>query len=232
MTDYTKAKIYLADERYVHEDSHRSYQTFNSGKFFNEHKTPFGNLYVLIDDSLAGSSSVKMTVPENSCIVLLPVVGAIDYKDSLGNESMINAGEIQIISLPEGIDFELLNPYESDLVNYLQFWIRTPPDEIKSVPLILDFDLAVNKNKLVNVVNASECFLKVSIGQFTGRKEALYTLNDLNNGIFVFVIEGAFEVQGRLLHPRDGLAIWDVEEPVDLEALSNEAIIVLVEMRW
>lgn len=140
-------------------------------------------------------------------------------------------GEIQIITLPKGIEFELFNPYESDLVNYLQFWIRTSPNETKSVSLILDFDLARNKNKLVNIVNASERFLKVSIGQFTGREEALYTLNDFNNGVFVFVIEGAFEVQGRLLHPRNGLALWDVEESVDLEALSNEAIIVLVEMR-
>lgn len=103
--------------------------------------------------------------------------------------------------------------------------------ETKSVPLILDFDLVGNKNKLVNIVNASERFLKVSIGQFTGREEALYTLNDFNNSLFVFIIEGAFEVQGRLLQPRDGLALWDVEEPVDLEALSNEAIIVLIEMR-
>ena len=231
MTDYSKAKIYLADERHVEEESFRSYQTFNCGKFFNEHKTPFRDLYVLNDDSLSGGSSIKMIVPESSCIVLLPVVGAIEYKDSLGNESMINAGEIQVINLPKGIDFELSNPYESDTVNYLQFRLKMQPHETKSVPLMLDFDLVGNKNKLVNIVNASERFLKVSIGQFTGREEALYTLNDFNNSLFVFVIDGAFEVQGRLLQPRDGLALWDVEEPVDLEALSNEAIIVLIEMR-
>ncbi len=230
MTDSSKATIYLADERGVdEEDSFRSHQTFNYGKFFNEYKTPFGNLYLLNDDTLGGGRSIKMKVPESSCFVLLPVVGAIDYKDSLGNESLINAGEIQMIELPEGTDFELLNPYENDLVNYIQFWLRIPVIEIRSVPLILDFNLVSNKNKLLKITNDLPHYVKVSIGQFTGRKEALYQLKDTNKGLFIFVIEGAFEVAGRLLHPRDGLALWDVNGSVDLEALSNEAIVLLLE---
>ena len=48
-------------------------------------------------------------------------------------------------------------------------------------------------------------------------------------GAFVFVIEGAFEVQGTLLHERDGLALWKTEE-VEMEALSNEAIILVIEL--
>ncbi len=37
-------------------------------------------------------------------------------------------------------------------------------------------------------------------------------------------------MQGRLLHQRDGLALWNLKEPVDMEALSNEAIVMLVEL--
>ena len=43
------------------------------------------------------------------------------------------------------------------------------------------------------------------------------------------MIQGAFEVQHRLLKSRDALALWNVVE-VEIEALSNEAIIVLIEM--
>lgn len=43
------------------------------------------------------------------------------------------------------------------------------------------------------------------------------------------MIEGVFEVQGTLLHARDGLAIWEAEE-VEMEALSNDAIIFLIEL--
>jgi redox-sensitive bicupin YhaK (pirin superfamily) len=72
---------------------------------------------------------------------------------------------------------------------------------------------------------------KLSIGQFRGRQEARYQLSHKTHGLFVFVIEGAFEVQGRLLHPRDGLAFWNVAEPAELEALSNDAIILLMEVK-
>jgi quercetin 2,3-dioxygenase len=43
----------------------------------------------------------------------------------------------------------------------------------------------------------------VSIGKFKGREEAVYTLADASNRLFLFVIEGAFEMHGRLMHPRD-----------------------------
>jgi len=42
-------------------------------------------------------------------------------------------------------------------------------------------------------------------------------------------LEGAFEVEGRLLHARDGLALWETEK-VELEALSNDAIILVMEI--
>ena len=45
----------------------------------------------------------------------------------------------------------------------------------------------------------------------------------------MFVIEGAFEVQGTLLHARDGLALWGTDK-LEKEALSNDAIILLIEL--
>ena len=38
-----------------------------------------------------------------------------------------------------------------------------------------------------------------------------------------------FEVQGRLLYPRDGLSLWNEANKMELEALSNDAILLLIE---
>ncbi|MBC6988212.1 hypothetical protein H9I52_00875 [Hymenobacter sp. BT491] len=46
---------------------------------------------------------------------------------------------------------------------------------------------------------------------------------------FAFVVTGAFEVEGRLLHKRDGLALWYVQE-VELKALSNDALVLVLEL--
>jgi quercetin 2,3-dioxygenase len=42
-----------------------------------------------------------------------------------------------------------------------------------------------------------------------------------------FVLQGAFEAEGRLLHERGGLALWDAGE-IEIEALSNNAILLLI----
>ncbi len=66
--------------------------------------------------------------------------------------------------------------------------------------------------------------------KFAGRKEAVYKISRQKNSVFAFVIQGAFEVQGRLLHARDGLGLWDDTNLIELEALSNDAIVLLVEL--
>ena len=78
-------------------------------------------------------------------------------------------------------------------------------------------------------VGESSFPFSISIGKFDGRGETTYRVKNKDAGLFVFVLEGAFEVQGTLLHARDGLALWETDE-VEMEALSNDAIILLVEL--
>ena len=70
---------------------------------------------------------------------------------------------------------------------------------------------------------------RISIGQFSGREEVVKSVVDFPN-VFCYVLAGAFEISGRLLQPLDGLAIWDIEE-IDMEALSNNALVLMVEMK-
>ena len=70
----------------------------------------------------------------------------------------------------------------------------------------------------------------ISVGKFSGRGEVIYQRRGYDTGIFVFVMQGTFEAAGRLLHERDGLAIWDVDK-IEMEALSNDALVCLVECR-
>ena len=78
------------------------------------------------------------------------------------------------------------------------------------------------KNEILILPNV--CF----IGKFDGRKEEIYTLKNKNNGIFVFIIDGVFEVQNHLLHARDGLSLKNIEA-IEFEALSENAIVLLLE---
>jgi hypothetical protein len=214
MVPQSKGKMFLAAERGLNELSwFRSYNTFNFGRYYNEHKTPFGALYVLNEDTLAGGRVITMNVEEDSDIILIPVVGAVTC-----NNDVIAAGQIQLLSMKAGTSFSVANPYETELVKFLQIWIKGTTSS-----RLIDFDLDAEKNQLLELCKG------VMIGKFGGREEAVYKLSDPGNSMFAFVIEGVFEVQYRLLHAGDSLGLSEIEE-VELEALSNNAIILMIEI--
>src|SRR6266542_1754294 len=123
MTKQSKGKIFLADERGLNGSAwFRSLNTFNFGKYFNEHKYPLGDLYVLNDDTLDGSKSLSMMVEEKSYVILLPVVGVISYTDSSGYDKLVAAGQALIVRHDKRSEFKISNPFKDELVNFLQIW--------------------------------------------------------------------------------------------------------------
>jgi hypothetical protein len=231
----SKGKMFLADERGLNETEwFRSLNTFNFGRYFNEHKHPFGDIYVVNDDVLDAVRTLRMLIEEDSYVVLLPVMGAIAYRNSPDNGSLITAGQIEILTLEKGETIEISNPFDEGLVNLLQIWIKTGKSMVKKGPLFSTYNVNDCLNNLIKISpgSLSEVHFPfgISIGKFSGRGETTYQLKNKNSGLFVFVIEGAFEVEGRLLHARDGLALWEIEK-VEMEALSNDAIIMAIEVQ-
>lgn len=237
MIKQSKGKIFLSEERGKNEtDALRSYSTFNFGNFSNEHKHAFGGLYVLNDYTLAGGSSAKMYVDKDCYIIFIPVTGAIQYRDPNGNNSFVSPGEIHVTQVSAGTVIGIHNPYESELVNYLHLRIAADSSPLKTEPFLFSFDIDGNKNRVIeirhpeNAIRKDKLPFRLSIAKLEGRREILYNINDKKNGIYSYVIEGAFEVQCRLLHPRDGLALWDIPQ-IEAEALSNDAILLVIEVQ-
>ncbi len=69
----------------------------------------------------------------------------------------------------------------------------------------------------------------IFIAKLDGRSEIIHTAAQSGSGFFVFVIEGAFEVQHRLLEARDGLSLLGIIE-LEAEALSDDAILLMIEL--
>jgi quercetin 2,3-dioxygenase len=217
-----EAKIYLAGQRGCSQaEHHRSLHVFNFGNFQQPHKYAIHNLEVLNDDTLKGSSSTIYTTGSDCLTLLLPLVGACAYADTTGMRMTVDAGQCYIGQGSRTL--ELTNPYEDELINYVYLQLKAKPQD-ETRHWIVDFDLDASRNKLVHLFEEP----LISIGRFDGRATGSYVPRDPAKGVFVFVLEGAFEVQDRLLQPRDGLALWNVAD-IEFEALSNEAIVMLID---
>ncbi|HEX2628871.1 MAG TPA: hypothetical protein VHM26_07665 [Chitinophagaceae bacterium] len=226
-TGTTQAKMFLADDRGLHQTARfQSRHTFNFGSYQQEHKQPFNNMYVWNDDVLDAGCSVRMSIEERSWVVLLPVIGAIAYKDSLQRESLPAAGQVQVLLLNKGDSMEIANPFAEGLVNFLQVWIRTDDNDGNETATPFTYDVNANINSMFAIHEASSFI--ISIGKFEGRGETVYHTKNKSSPVFLFVLEGVFEAEGRLLHARDGLALQNISS-IEMEALSNDAIILAIE---
>jgi redox-sensitive bicupin YhaK (pirin superfamily) len=230
MLQQTPGKIFLADERGLAESSlFRRYSTFSFGAFAHAHKGPFGRLYGLNEETLASQHALDFTVAEASHVLIIPLTGAVTLRCADTPTTTVGVEEALVLTLPAGSVLHIQNPFETELVSFLHLWILADAPVSAVASRRAQFSFKTSPNQLLPLALGSALPLRVSIGRFAGRHEAVYQLNNPESGIFVFVLAGAFEVEGRLMHEKDGLALWNLAE-FELEALSNDAVVLVLEL--
>lgn len=191
-------------EAIIHLASARACIQNDNYRSYQSLKAPFGDLAAVNDETLAAGTSVSHNAP----LVIIPLVGDLLIGNGTADQR-IGPGQIQVVTNPT-----ITNPYKEELVNYLVIGLERKPG-------VADFELAEN--------NLQSPMPNILLGKFDGRRDGVHKLSKDACGVYVFVIEGAFEVQKRLLHQRDGLSLRNVDE-VEFEALSNEAIVLMIEV--
>jgi len=226
----TEGKIYLSEQRGILETSSiRSVMTFNGGKYFNEHKAAFESLIRLNDEQIAPSAEVVVEITEDCYLILLPITGDLKYISQ--QHHFIEVSQSGCFKHNRGDQIIFKNPYEHDFINYLQIWFKDISKAIPIIECLKSFDLIKSYNTFspLGIINrGSEPNAKIQIGQFDNRLEFTYNIA-FGNSLFAYVISGAFEIEGRLLHPRDGLALWNLSS-VELESLAKDAVLILIEL--
>ncbi|MGV3538262.1 MAG: hypothetical protein ACO1OQ_00535 [Rufibacter sp.] len=230
----TPGKIFLADQRGLFETPNlRRFSTFNFGDFYHAFKTPFHGLIALNEEELAPGHRVVLDVEQASHVVLIPITGDVSFTGEPGHFCQVQVGQALVATLPENSTFQLANPYPGDGIGYLQIWINANDAVNTAQTFLFDFDEDSLTNQLTTIIpfNAAEVLLpfSISLGRLAGRQEAVLELQSAQSTAFVFVVSGAFEVEERLLHAKDGLALWDLEK-LEMEALSQNALLLAIEL--
>jgi hypothetical protein len=228
MNIHTPGRIYLSDTRNITETKDlRRYSSLHRPEKQEDDPAAVQKIFLMNDELLAGACKSDISVEKNAYLIIIPITGELNWKTAQEHESTVDVEEVQILFLVAGSSVTISNPYAREIINYLLIGIYADPSAEHTTQKS-GFGIAA-KNQLIELLNQSATPFKISIGCFTGRSEALYCPRFPQSLCFAFVIAGAFEMQGRLLHERDGLALWDTNA-VELEALSNDAIILLIEL--
>lgn len=238
MIKQSPGKIYLSGQRGITQTRQFCrYSTFNFGAYVHTDKSPFGRLYVCNEEIIAPSQHISFEVAEDTHIILIPVTGDIQCKYGPGKTSRIEVEQIMMLTLPANSAFQVVNPYAEEAITLLQLWIKADKAAAHISSQLCPFTFSSLNNQLLEIIpgNNIEAILQLlpfslCLGCFTGRKDSKYVLSHKNTAFFAFVLDGAFELEGRLLHAGDALSLWNVTE-VELEALSAQALLLTIEIQ-
>ena len=80
-----------------------SYHSFSFADYVDLDKMHFGPLRVLNDDRVDAGKGFSMHSHQNMEIISIPLSGGLEHQDNMGNRSIIQQGDVQVMSAGKGI---------------------------------------------------------------------------------------------------------------------------------
>lgn len=198
--------------------------TFSFANYHDPEHMQYRSLRVMNEDRIAPGKGFGMHPHENMEILTYVIEGALQHKDSMGNGSVIHAGELQKMSAGTGVTHSEFNPSETEPTHLYQVWI---------IPSVADIEPSYHERVASdgfeedawNLIAAPDA----EGSTFPIAQDARVYLGKLNSGttleygpdaerhVWIQVVKGSVTVADESLDAGDGIAI-EQEEHVTLVA--------------
>lgn len=209
-----------------------SKHTFSFGRYYDPEQMGFRRLRVINDDRVAPGRGFGTHPHDNMEIISYVVEGALEHEDSMGNGSVIRAGDVQLMSAGTGVRHSEYNASQEEPVRFLQIWI--PPERRGLEPSYQQrsFDPDERRGKLRLLVSPDGRDGSLRIHQDAYLYGAALEQGDAvtyepgeARYVWVQVVRGEVELNGVTLAEGDGAAVAD-EEALALQALGEAEVLV------
>ena len=216
--------------------------SFSFANYYDPERIHFGALRVLNDDIVAPGEGFGKHPHDNMEIITIPLRGELRHEDSMGNSSLIKSGEIQVMSAGKGVFHSEMNNSVIDDVQLLQIWIYP---FVKGVEPRYDqrkTGTEERKNSLINIIrpkgegDSDVIWINqnswIYIGDYDSETNENYSTKSVDNGIYVFAIEGEISIDNHLLNTRDALAIVNAQN-INIKAGKGSKVLLMeVPLKW
>jgi len=212
----------------------KSKHTFSFANYHNPERMGFGALRVINDDFVIGGQGFGKHSHRDMEIISIPLSGKLGHGDNIGNNGIIETGEIQVMSAGTGITHSEMNGDDKEDVKFLQIWVI--PNKMGVTPryqqVRMDEDMKANEFNQVLSPNADDAGVWIHqdawfhMGHFDKGVTRTYDLKDTRNGVYVLVLEGSVTINGNNLATRDGLGVWDTKS-FTMDATEDSRVLLM-----
>lgn len=213
-----------------------SHHTFSFGGFRDPARMGHRALRVLNEDVVIPGAGFGEHPHREMDILSYVVSGALRHGDSMGNASVIEAGDFQHMYAGTGVVHSEMNASDVEAVHFLQIWVV--PERTGGAPSYFQIavDLDARRNALVQVAgpdeHAEHARLRSDTRVYLARVDDGASVHHAfapGRAGFVQVIAGIVEVEGQRLSAGDGLQL----ESVDSCAITarSDAELMLFDLR-
>lgn len=226
--------IRKSEERGQFENSWlKARHSFSFSSYFDPEWMGYGNLRVLNHDRVEPSGGFATHGHSDMEIITYVLKGAVAHKDSMGNEELIRAGEVQRMSAGTGVRHSEFNPSDSELLELFQIWVLPeknglPPsyeqkkfsreDKLNRLRLIVDPDGTDGALKVFAPFQMYASILE------PGKEVSFESRKD---GTWVQIARGKVQVQGQVLTGGDAIAVTREDGRFTISALEESEFVVL-----
>ncbi len=191
-----------------------SYHTFSFAGYYDPAHMGYRSLRVINDDTVAPGRGFGAHPHQDMEIISIVTKGALEHQDSMGNGSVIRAGQAQRISAGTGITHSEFNHSDKEPVHFYQIWIV--PDKAGYEPSYQEVDLdalpADQGWRLVASPDGAHQSLRIhqDARLYDGRFAADDPINvpiENGRGLWMHVVSGSIEMAGQVLKDGDAIAL-------------------------
>ena len=97
--------------------------TFSFGPYKDPEQIGFSDLRLLNDDRVAGGGGFASHEHRDTEVFSYVLAGALEHKDSMGQGSVVPAGDVVMMSTGTGITHSEFNHSRTEPVHFLQVWV-------------------------------------------------------------------------------------------------------------
>ena len=214
-----RAKQARGPGREGNHDSHTRH-TFSFGEYYDPGHMGFGSLRVINEDRIQPRGGFPSHPHRDMEIISFLAGGALEHRDSMGNGSVIRAGEVQRMTAGTGITHSEFNPSAEETTHLIQIWILPERKGLEPGYEQKDFRVALSAG-LVRIASRDG-----REGSVTIHRDASVWAGRLAAGRrWVQVIAGSVAVNGQKLEAGDGAGLED-EARVELDAREDSDVLV------